>query len=90
MHVPLYDTPIFFALIHSGYIKDTTREKYANGQGLKLQAKSGSAFLYFYSDKHYDENGFRIKYRFEPCSFGSRDLINVRFVEHFSMFCKEI
>ena len=51
------------SLISSGVIKDTTKEKYADGQVHKLQAKSGSAFLYFYSDKHYVENGFRIKYR---------------------------
>ena len=49
--------------IHSGLIKDGSKDEYSDGHALKLQAKSGAAFLYFYSDKHYVENGFRIKYR---------------------------
>ena len=53
----------FFLLICSGLIKDSSKDKYSDGQVLKLKAKSGAAFLYFYSDKHYVEDGFRIKYR---------------------------
>ena len=52
----------FFLLIHSGIIRDTTRGDYE--PVVKLKAISGSAFLYFYSDKHYVEEGFRIKYRY--------------------------
>lgn len=47
----------------SGLIKDDSKPRYIDGQVLKLQANSGAAFLYFYSDRHYFENGFRIKYR---------------------------
>ena len=50
-------------LICSGLIKDSSKDKYADGQVLKLQAKSGATFIYFYSDKHYVEDGFRIRYR---------------------------
>jgi len=53
----------FSLLICSGLVKDSSKDKYSDGQVLKLQAKSGAAFLYFYSDKHYVEDGFRIKYR---------------------------
>lgn len=53
----------FYLLICSGLVKYSSKDKYSDGQVLKLQAKSGAAFLYFYSDKHYVEDGFRIKYR---------------------------
>ena len=56
----IYD-PLFSP---SGLIKDDSKPRYIDGQVLKLQANSGAAFLYFYSDRHYFENGFRIKYRY--------------------------
>lgn len=57
--INVYD-PLFSP---SGLIKDDSKPRYIDGQVLKLQANSGAAFLYFYSDRHYFENGFRIKYR---------------------------
>ena len=53
-----YYYPIPF---YSGIIKDPKRRNF--DQSLMLRANSGSAFLYFYSDKFYNEKGFKIKYR---------------------------
>ncbi|KAJ7336559.1 hypothetical protein OS493_011773 [Desmophyllum pertusum] len=71
-HLYIYDgksvqSPLIAVI--SGLIKDKSKEEYSDGQVLKLQAKSGAAFLYFYSDKNYVEDGFRIKYSIsEDCS----------------------
>ena len=46
--------------VYSGIVKDPKRDV---DQSLVLGAHSGSAFLYFYSDKLYKDKGFRIKYR---------------------------
>ncbi|CAH3033959.1 unnamed protein product [Porites lobata] len=64
-HLYIYDgksikSPLIGVI--SGLIKDDSKPRYIDGQVLKLQANSGAAFLYFYSDRHYFENGFRIKY----------------------------
>ncbi|XP_078358816.1 attractin-like protein 1 [Oculina patagonica] len=76
-HLYIYDgksveSPLIAVI--SGLIKDGSMDKYSDGPVLKLRAKSGAAFLYFYSDKHYVEDGFRIKYSISKdcsakCSF---------------------
>lgn len=73
-HLYIYDgnsvrSPLIAVL--SGIVKDPKRDV---DQSLVLGAHSGSAFLYFYSDKLYKDKGFRIKYRIFPdcsvkCSF---------------------
>ena len=61
-------------------IKDGSKERYSDGQVLKFQAKSGAAFLYFYSDKHYVEDGFRIRYRWA--------VVHVHYVAHMYIILK--
>ncbi|RMX57812.1 hypothetical protein pdam_00006739 [Pocillopora damicornis] len=46
----------------SGIIRDASKDRFADGPVLQFEAKSGAAFLYFYSDKYYVEDGFRIRY----------------------------
>ncbi|KAK2572510.1 Attractin-like protein 1 [Acropora cervicornis] len=64
-HLYIYDgnsvkSPLIAVL--SGIIKDPKRGNFE--QSLMLRANSGSALLYFYSDKFYNEKGFKIKYRY--------------------------
>ncbi|XP_044169184.1 attractin-like protein 1 isoform X2 [Acropora millepora] len=74
-HLYIYDgnsvkSPLIAVL--SGIIKDPKRGNFE--QSLMLRANSGSALLYFYSDKLYNEKGFKIKYSISTdcsakCSF---------------------
>lgn len=50
---------VFFLLNFSGLVKDNLTDEPVR----TIEAKSGSAFLYFYSDAHYILNGFNITYR---------------------------
>lgn len=54
---------VLFIPLYSGIIRDASKDRFADGPVLQFEAKSGAAFLYFYSDKYYVEDGFRIRYR---------------------------
>ena len=45
-------------------IRDKSNGTVADEPVRTVEAKSGSAFLYFYSDAHYTLNGLNISYRY--------------------------
>ena len=62
-----FEKNYYYAItFYSGIIKDPKRGNFE--QSLMLRANSGSALLYFYSDKLYNEKGFKIKYRWVAIS----------------------
>lgn len=66
-HVYIYDGDSVYSNLLAVYSGMVQLDKFATHNLTSLEAKSGSAYVHFYSDAAYNMTGFKITYKYHSC-----------------------
>ncbi|XP_037091277.1 attractin-like protein 1 [Pollicipes pollicipes] len=66
-HVYIFDGDSVYSNLLAVYSGMVQLDKYASHNLTSLEAKSGAAYIHFYSDAAYNMTGFKITYRYHSC-----------------------